>query len=132
MNGLVAAPPQFCADRRFAGAGNAFNQIVSDAHQTGPSRPLAGRLLVGPALLRRVRVHDGTQMRMCWSLGGSPGRIRTSDMTVNSRPLYRLSYRGVLSEILLLSARHREIKRWRIDIIASEYVYESIVRIVGT
>jgi hypothetical protein len=26
---------------------------------------------------------------------GSPGRIRTSDMTVNSRPLYRLSYRGV-------------------------------------
>src|SRR5271155_5214209 len=25
---------------------------------------------------------------------GSPGRIRTSDLTVNSRPLYRLSYRG--------------------------------------
>src|SRR5258707_9956173 len=64
MNGLVAAPLQFCADRRFAGAGNAFDQIVSDAHQTGPSRPLAGRLLVAPALLRRVRrVHDGTQMR---------------------------------------------------------------------
>jgi hypothetical protein len=32
MNGLVAAPLQFCADRRFAGAGNAFNQIVFDAH----------------------------------------------------------------------------------------------------
>ena len=32
---------------------------------------------------------------------GSPGRIRTSDMTVNSRPLYRLSYRGVFR----LSAR---------------------------
>ncbi len=64
--------------------------------------------------------------------GGSPGRIRTSDMTVNSRPLYRLSYRGVVSEILLLSAWHREIKRWRIDIIASEYVCESIARIIGT
>src|SRR5882672_1413385 len=61
--------------------------------------------------------------------GGSPGRIRTSDMTVNSRPLYRLSYRGVVSEILLLSAWHREIKRWRIDIIASGYVYESIGRV---
>src|SRR5579862_6135858 len=97
MNGLVAAPLQFCADRRFAGAGNAFNQIVSDAHQTGPSRSLAGRLLVAPALLRRVRrVHDGTQMRHVLESGGSPGRIRTSDMTVNSRPLYRLSYRGVL------------------------------------
>jgi hypothetical protein len=64
--------------------------------------------------------------------GGSPGRIRTSDMTVNSRPLYRLSYRGVLSEILLLSAYRGEIKRWRIDIIALEYVYESMARIVGT
>src|SRR5260370_35982503 len=32
MNGLVAAPLQFCADRRFAGAGNAFNQIISPAH----------------------------------------------------------------------------------------------------
>ena len=30
-------------------------------------------------------------------MGGlcSPGRTRTSDMAVNSRPLYRLSYRGV-------------------------------------
>src|SRR5262249_31157262 len=32
MNGLVAAPLQFCADRRFAGAGNAFNKIISPAH----------------------------------------------------------------------------------------------------
>jgi hypothetical protein len=32
MNGLVAAPLQFCADHRFAGAGNAFNQIISPAH----------------------------------------------------------------------------------------------------
>jgi hypothetical protein len=33
MNGLVAAPLQFYADRRFAGAGNAFNQIISPAHR---------------------------------------------------------------------------------------------------
>ena len=32
MNGMVAAPLQFIADRRFAGAGNAFNQIISNAH----------------------------------------------------------------------------------------------------
>jgi hypothetical protein len=29
---MVAAPLQFIADRSFAGAGNAFNQIVSNAH----------------------------------------------------------------------------------------------------
>jgi hypothetical protein len=34
MNGLVAAPPQFCADRRFAGAGNALDEIISFAHKT--------------------------------------------------------------------------------------------------
>ena len=28
--------------------------------------------------------------------GGSPGRTRTSDQSVNSRPLYQLSYRGTL------------------------------------
>jgi hypothetical protein len=32
MNGLVAAPLQFCADRRFTGAGNASNQIIYPAH----------------------------------------------------------------------------------------------------
>lgn len=32
MNGMVAAPLQFIADRSFAGAGNAFNQIISNAH----------------------------------------------------------------------------------------------------
>jgi hypothetical protein len=32
MNGLVAAALQFCADCRFASAGNAFDQIVFDAH----------------------------------------------------------------------------------------------------
>jgi len=32
VNGMIAAPLQFFADRSFAGAGNAFNQIVSNAH----------------------------------------------------------------------------------------------------
>jgi hypothetical protein len=46
---------------------------------------------------------------------GSPGRIRTSDMTVNSRPLYRLSYRGVFGylrepELLSIYAHRWEIK----------------------
>ena len=46
---------------------------------------------------------------------GSPGRIRTSDMTVNSRPLYRLSYRGVFRflrepELLSIYAHRWEIK----------------------
>jgi hypothetical protein len=34
-------------------------------------------------------------------LNGSPGRIRTSDLTVNSRPLYRLSYRGAREQALV-------------------------------
>ena len=32
MNGLVATPLQFIADRCFAGAGEAFDQIISNAH----------------------------------------------------------------------------------------------------
>jgi integrase len=47
---------------------------------------------------------------------GSPGRIRTSDPTVNSRLLYRLSYRGALtrlSESPFVSAPPYEIKRGR-------------------
>jgi hypothetical protein len=44
---------------------------------------------------------------------GSPGRIRTSDPTVNSRLLYRLSYRGALSlqpEPSLLSSLTKQSK----------------------
>jgi hypothetical protein len=50
MNGLVAAPLQFCADRRFAGAGNAFNQLISPAHGSmiPLSRESAGRFLIAP------------------------------------------------------------------------------------
>ena len=32
IDSMVTAPLQFFANRRFAGAGNAFDQIISDAH----------------------------------------------------------------------------------------------------
>jgi hypothetical protein len=38
MNGTVAAPLQFIADRSFAGARKAFNQIISNAHSLEDSR----------------------------------------------------------------------------------------------
>ena len=46
------------------------------------------------------------------SLGprGSPGRTRTSDQLVNSQPLYRLSYRGRVPEIIPHSAYSSRIK----------------------
>jgi len=37
MDDLVAAPLQFRGDRGFAGAGNAFDQIISDAHSCSPN-----------------------------------------------------------------------------------------------
>src|SRR5579863_2346303 len=63
--------------------------------------------------------------------GGSPGRIRTSDMTVNSRPLYRLSYRGVFS--VSIGRKPNYFRYTRIDaksrirpaIIAEQGAYES-------
>lgn len=35
---------------------------------------------------------------------GSPGRTRTADQVVNSHPLYRLSYRGVMRASAFFSA----------------------------
>jgi hypothetical protein len=48
---------------------------------------------------------------------GSPGRIRTSDPTVNSRLLYRLSYRGARekTEPYLVFALNAGIKNVRPD-----------------
>ena len=39
-------------------------------------------------------MHALSEKLGCAGGDGSPGRIRTSDPTVNSRLLYRLSYRG--------------------------------------
>jgi hypothetical protein len=35
-------------------------------------------------------------------LSGSPGQTRTADMVVNSHPLYRLSYRGMIRDYIPL------------------------------
>lgn len=32
---------------------------------------------------------------------GSPGRARTADLVINSHPLYRLSYRGMVKRRIL-------------------------------
>jgi hypothetical protein len=45
------------------------------------------------------------------SVLGSPGRIRTSDLTVNSRPLYRLSYRGAFGTLFGIDLPHRNQER---------------------
>ena|SRR5216684_3691982 len=42
---------------------------------------------------------------------GSPGRIRTSDLTVNSRPLYRLSYRGAFGTLFAIDLANRNQER---------------------
>src|SRR6516162_9656243 len=52
-------------------------------------------------LRRAVAVLEGSirQLRLVTRKGGSPGRTRTSDPAVNSRLLYRLSYRGTVPHI---------------------------------
>jgi len=45
------------------------------------------------------------------SVLGSPGRIRTSDLTVNSRPLYRLSYRGAFGTLFAIDLANRNQER---------------------
>src|SRR5262245_16271373 len=41
---------------------------------------------------------------------GSPGRTRTSDQLVNSQPLYRLSYRGIVPGIIPYSHDSSRVK----------------------
>ena len=41
---------------------------------------------------------------------GSPGRTRTSDQLVNSQPLYRLSYRGIVPDIIPYSDDSSRVK----------------------
>src|SRR5262249_21675054 len=41
---------------------------------------------------------------------GSPGRTRTSDQLVNSQPLYRLSYRGIVPDIIPYSHDSSRVK----------------------
>ena len=63
------------------------------------SRPLCGFALQNPAQARRfigVNNKKRTSFR-CPSFCGSPSWTRTNDPAVNSRMLYRLSYRGMKS-----------------------------------
>ena len=60
-------------------------------------RPLASSQ--GAVVASQVAISRAMRV-MRTGLNGSPGRIRTSDLTVNSRPLYRLSYRGAREQAL--------------------------------
>ena len=69
---------------------------ATSAHAARPSR-FRMRLASLPRA-REVKATDaGRQGQRRWrpSRSGSPGRTRTSDQSVNSRSLYRLSYRGM-------------------------------------
>ena len=48
---------------------------------------------------------------------GSPGRTRTSDQLVNSQPLYRLSYRGIVPDIIPYSDDSSRVKCQRAPLI---------------
>ena len=68
------------------------------------SRPLCGFALQNPAQARRfigVNNKKRTSFR-CPSFCGSPSWTRTNDPAVNSRMLYRLSYRGISFSIVIL------------------------------
>ena len=85
MNGMVAAPLQFIADRSLAGARKAFNQIISNAHSLEDTHDLS----------RDVSCRPGANSRSCSArVSGSAGgrwRIPTIARTwpasgANSRP----------------------------------------------
>ena len=52
--------------------------------------------------IRRLSLYDRSRSMWCFwvtkkiNLIGSPGRARTADLVINSHPLYRLSYRGII------------------------------------
>ncbi len=62
-------------------------------------RPCVGKIARGDPQAKWVSALGLGQARSACptAASGSPGRTRTSDMVVNSHPLYRLSYRGVYS-----------------------------------
>ena len=65
--------------------------------------------------LRAPRVSPKICRKRLGILVWLPGRIRTSDLTVNSRPLYRLSYRGAIQncDYVCYTASSGQIKRFR-------------------
>jgi hypothetical protein len=50
-----------------------------------------------PTGLNKIKKAHSVQAMGLLLFFGSPGRTRTADQVVNSHPLYRLSYRGIIS-----------------------------------
>src|SRR5215831_8142039 len=59
---------------------------------------------------RTIKKKPPEAILTAFSRYGSPGRTRTSDQLVNSQPLYRLSYRGRVWEIIPYSDDSSSIK----------------------
>ena len=55
---------------------------------------------------------------------GSPGRARTADLVINSHPLYRLSYRGIVMDNVILTASLFQDMGWLLSI--HEFLAEHI------
>jgi hypothetical protein len=71
----------------------------------GSSPPTANPWISWPLQMRRTAKKKPSALRLTAFLRyGSPGRTRTSDQLVNSQPLYRLSYRGIMLKIIPYSA----------------------------
>ncbi len=90
-----------------------MSKLVVDGILSGNSNYLVGLVAVQksnekPALLHNPcknqsdHESDHTIKKACNEIAtslyllGSPGRARTADLMINSHPLYRLSYRGII------------------------------------
>ena len=68
-----------------------------------------------------------------YNKNGSPGRARTSDLVVNSHPLYQLSYRGalLLNNIGYLASGVNPFVSYSALIVAEGAGFEPAVPLVG-
>ena len=51
------------------------------------------------------RERDAVALHRALERSGSPGRARTADLVINSHPLYRLSYRGIIERRMVATQR---------------------------
>ena len=73
-----------------------------------PSLPAPYYTKTAPHCLQKTKAASSEESSLC--LLGSPGRTRTSDQLVNSQPLYRLSYRGIVPDIIPYSHDSSRVK----------------------
>ena len=81
------------------------------AHSSNASRrtiPTLPSSTLSP--LNAQKVEPLTREVLPFEARGSPGRTRTSDQLVNSQPLYRLSYRGIVPDIIPYSHDSSRVK----------------------